>query len=365
MDFGTKELLPHAARWDAEKHFPIDTLRKAAALGFAGMYCSPDFGGAGLSRADAAVVLEALAYADVSTTAYLTIHNMNCYIIDRYGSPAQKDKYLPRMTSLELLSSYCLTEPNSGSDAASLQTTARKAEGSSDYILNGSKAFISGGGASDVYLVMARTGGSGPKGISCFLLEKGTPGLSFGKNEHKMGWNAQPTAAVIMEEVRVPAANMIGGEGQGFKIAMGALDGGRINIATCSVGGAQYCMDAAKNYATVRKQFGLPIADFQNTQFKLADMATAIHACRLMVMDAAAAMDVQAPDSTLRSAMTKRFVTDACYSVCNDALQMLGGYGYLKEYAIERYLRDLRVHTILEGTNEIMRVIISRQLLKH
>lgn len=364
QEFAANELMPHAAEWDEKRHFPVEVLRRAAALGFGGIYCRDDVGGAGVSRADAAVIFEQLAYADVSTTAYLTIHNMCCSMIDRFGTEEQRAGWLPQLTSMERLLSYCLTEPGSGSDAASLQTTARRAEGSSDYILSGAKAFISGAGVSDAYLVMARTGAAGPKGISCFLVEKGTEGLSFGKKERKMGWNSQPTASVMLDDVRVPERHLIGGEGRGFGIAMAGLDGGRINIATCSVGGAQFCMDHAREYATERRQFGARIADFQNTQFRLADMATAVEAARLMVRNGAAALDGGAPWATPAAAMAKRFATDACYGVANDALQMLGGYGYLQDYPIERYVRDLRVHTILEGTNEIMRIVISRHMLK-
>lgn len=365
QDFAANELAPHAAQWDAEKYFPVDVLRRAAGLGFAGLFVKEDVGGAGLGRADGAVVFEALAHADVSTTAYLTIHNMNASIVDRFGSDEQRHKWLPPLVAMDLLSSYCLTEPGSGSDAASLQTTARQSPGSSDFILNGAKAFISGASASDVYLVMARTDGAGGKGISCFLVEKGSPGLSFGKLEKKLGWNSQPTATVTLEDVRVPAAHLIGGRGHGFRLAMSGLDGGRVNIAACSVGGAQRCVEYAQQYATERKQFSQRIIDFQHTRFQLADMATAVEASRLLVQNAAAAIDDKAPWATTAAAMAKRFATDSCYTVANHALQMLGGYGYLQEYPIERYVRDLRVHTILEGTNEIMRVIIARQLMEH
>ncbi|EIE18982.1 acyl-CoA dehydrogenase domain-containing protein [Coccomyxa subellipsoidea C-169] len=359
-EFAAKELIPNAAKWDEEKHFPVDTLRKAAQLGFASVYISEDMGGTGLTRSDAAIIFEALAYGDISTTAYLTIHNMVSSCIDRYGTDAQRQRFLPQLISLEAFSSYCLTEPGSGSDAASLSTTAKK--DGTDYVLTGSKAFISGGGVSDLYLVMARTGAPGPKGITAFLVEKGSPGLSFGKQEAKMGWNAQPTCSISLDGVRVPQEHRLGEEGQGFSIAMTALDGGRINIGTCSVGGAAFCLDKAMQYASERKQFGQPISQFQAVQFMLADMATAVHASRLMVRRAAESFDAGAESATLESAMAKRFATDACYSVADDAVQVLGGYGYLKEYGVERVMRDLRVHKILEGTNQIMDVIIAREL---
>lgn len=363
-DFAENELMPFAAQWDEQKHFPVEVLRKAAGLGFGGLYCGHDVGGSGLSRADGAVIFEALAYADVSTTAYLTIHNMCASLIERYGTEDQRQDFLRELTSMDLLASYCLTEPNSGSDAASLQTTARRQAGSTDYILNGEKAFISGGGAADVYLVMARTGEAGPKGISCFYVDKDSKGLSFGRQEDKLGWRSQPTSSVILDDVRVPERCLIGKEGEGFTIAMSALDGGRINIATCSVGGAQFCVDAAQGYVSTRKQFGKAIIDFQNTQFKLADMLTKVQASRCLVLNAATALDSKAPWASASAAMAKRFATDECYNVANDALQLHGGYGYLKDYAVERYVRDLRVHTILEGTNEIMRVVMARHMIK-
>ncbi|KAK9918720.1 hypothetical protein WJX75_006265 [Coccomyxa subellipsoidea] len=359
-EFAAKELLPNAAKWDEEKHFPVDTLRQAAELGFASVYISEDIGGSGLTRSDATIIFETLAYGDISTTAYLTIHNMVSGCIDRYGTDAQRQRFLPQLISLQAFSSYCLTEPGSGSDAASLSTTAKR--DGTDYILTGSKAFISGGGVSDLYLVMARTGAPGPKGISAFLVEKGSAGLSFGKQEAKMGWNAQPTCSVSLDGVRVPQENRLGEEGQGFSIAMTALDGGRINIGTCSVGGAAFCLDRALQYASERKQFGQAISKFQAIQFKLADMATAVHASRLMIRRAAESLDANAQSATLEAAMAKRFATDACYGVADDAVQVLGGYGYLKEYGVERVMRDLRVHKILEGTNQIMNVIIAREL---
>lgn len=320
--------------------------------------CSPT--GTGLGRLDAAVIFESLSYGDIPVTAYLSIHNMVAGVIDKFGSPEQRAEWIPRLASMESLASYCLTEPGSGSDAASLSTAAAKQGG--DYVLTGSKAFISGASATDVYLVMARTGGPGPGGVSAFLVPADSAGLSFGKLEDKLGWNAQPTAAVILDGVRVPEGNRVGGEGDGFKIAMAALDGGRINIAACSVGGAQFCVDHALAHARDRKQFGKPLAAFQASQFRSADMATQVQASRLMVRHAAAAFDARDPRTTMLAAMAKRFATDACYDVSNAALQMLGGYGYLKDYPVERYMRDLRVHSILEGTNEIMRVIVAREL---
>ena len=364
--FAAEQLQPNAAKWDEEKHFPVDTFREAAALGFGALYCTEDVGGTGLGRAASASVFEALAYHDVSFATYLTIHNMNCWILSTFANQALRDRLMPDMVTMNKLSSYCLTEPGSGSDAAALRTTARRDGG--DFVLNGSKAFISGAGSSDVYLVMARvtdaagSGGSGSQGITCFAVEKGMPGLSFGKNEDKLGWCSQPTRSVIMEDVRVPAENIVGKEGEGFKVAMRALDGGRINIATCSVGGAAFCVDAALQYCKERQQFGRSIADFQYSQFKLADMATSVQASRLMVQRAARSFDEGLSSTTVDAAMAKRFATDTCYNVANDALQMFGGYGYLKDYPVERYVRDLRVHTILEGTNEIMRLITWRAL---
>jgi len=359
--FANEELAPHAARWDEEKIFPEEALRKAAALGFAGIYVRDDVGGANLSREDAALIFEELAAGCTSTSAYISIHNMSCWMIDRFGSDAQRRKWLPKLATMEHFASYCLTEPGSGSDAASLRTRAERQ--GEHYLLNGSKAFISGGGRSDVYVVMARTGGSGPSGISTFVIEAGTPGLSFGKQERKLGWNSQPTAMVIFENCKVPAANRLGEEGEGFKIAMMGLDGGRLNIATCSIGGARACLEATGEHLKMREQFGEKLADFQALQFRFADMATELEAARLMVRRAAAMLDAHHPDATLHCAMAKRFATDICFNLCNDALQLHGGYGYLKDYPIERYLRDVRVHQILEGTNEIMRVIIARRLL--
>ena len=359
-DFAQQEMAPNAARWDEESVFPVDTLRQAAALGFAGIYVGDDVGGSGLGRLDAALIFEELAAACPSTAAYISIHNMASWMIDRFGSREQRERFLPKLTTMEHFASYCLTEPGAGSDAASLRTRAER--DGDHYVLNGSKAFISGGGTSDVYVCMVRTGEPGPKGISCLVVEKGTPGLSFGKQEHKLGWKSQPTAAVIFENCRVPVANRIGEEGEGFRIAMKGLDGGRLNIAACSVGGARFCLEQAVAYTAERKQFGKPLSAFQALQFKLADMATELDAARLMLHRAAASLDAGLPEATAHCAMAKRFATDAGFQVVNEALQLHGGYGYIKEYPIERIFRDLRVHQILEGTNEIMRVIIARHL---
>ena len=360
--FAEGQLAPHSAVWDENKHFPVDTLREAAQLGFAGIYVNEDVGGSGLSRLDASIIFEALSYGDVPVAAYLTIHNMASWMIDRFGSDDLRKRYLPRLTTMELIASYCLTEPGSGSDAANMRTTA-KLDGD-HYVLNGGKAFISGGGVSDIYVVMARTGGDGAKGVSAFVVEKGTPGLSFGANERKMGWNAQPTAQVNFDNCCVPVENRIGQEGEGFRFAMMGLDGGRLNIASCSLGGAQFALDTAKAYLETRSQFGRPLKDFQALQFKLADMATELEAARLMVRRAAHALDSKHPEATKLCAMAKRFATDAGFQVANDALQLHGGYGYLQDYPLERIVRDLRVHQILEGTNEIMRVIIAREMFR-
>lgn len=360
--FAEGQLAPHSADWDEKKHFPVDVLRQAAELGFAGIYVNEDVGGSGLSRLDASIIFEALSYGDVPVAAYLTIHNMASWMIDRFGSDDLRQRYLPRLTTMELIASYCLTEPGSGSDAASMRTTA-KLDGD-HYVLNGGKAFISGGGVSDIYVVMARTGGEGAKGVSAFVVENGMEGLSFGANERKMGWNAQPTAQVNFDNCRVPVANRIGQEGEGFRFAMMGLDGGRLNIASCSLGGAQFALDTAKAYLETRNQFGRPLKDFQALQFKLADMATELEAARLMVRRAAHALDSKHPEATKLCAMAKRFATDAGFQVANDALQLHGGYGYLQDYPLERLVRDLRVHQILEGTNEIMRVIIAREMFR-
>ncbi|MDO9338346.1 MAG: isobutyryl-CoA dehydrogenase [Caulobacter sp.] len=360
--FARDELAPHAARWDEESHFPVDVLRQAAALGFAGVYVQEDVGGSGLSRLDASLIFEALSYGCVPTAAYLTIHNMASWMVDRFAGDELRHKYLPRLTTMELIASYCLTEPGSGSDAAAMRTTARL--DGDHYVLNGSKAFISGAGVSDVYVVMARSGGDGAKGVSAFVVEKGWDGLSFGANEKKMGWKSQPTAQVNFDNVRVPVENRIGGEGEGFRFAMMGLDGGRLNIASCSLGGAGFALDTAKAYMEQRNQFGRPLKDFQALQFKIADMATELTASQLMVRSAASALDKRDPHATKLCAMAKRFATDACFTVANDALQLHGGYGYLADYPMERIVRDLRVHQILEGTNEIMRVIIGRELFR-
>jgi hypothetical protein len=361
-DFAAAEMAPHAAEWDETGTFPVDALRKAAALGFAGIYVGEAHGGSALKRRDAAVIFEELAAACPSTAAYISIHNMACWMIDRFGDAAQRARFLPKLMTMDHFASYCLTEPGAGSDAAALAT--RAVRDGDDYIVNGAKAFISGGGSSDIYVCMVRTGGAGPDGISCLVVEKGAPGLSFGKREKKMGWNSQPTAAVLFEDCRVPAANRIGKEGQGFRIAMQGLDGGRLNIAACSLGGARACLDAARAHMLERRQFGQRLADFQALQFRLADMATELEAARLMVHCAAAKLDAGDADATVFCAMAKRFATDAGFHVANEALQLHGGYGYIRDYPIERIVRDLRVHQILEGTNEVMRVIIARALLK-
>ena len=360
--FGEAQLLPHSEAWDRDSHFPVDVIKQAAELGFAGIYVSEDVGGSALTRTDAALIFEQLSYGDVSTAAFISIHNMASWMIDTFGSDAQRQAWLPRLTSMELIASYCLTEPGAGSDAASLKTRAVR-EGD-DYVIKGTKQFISGAGTSDVYVLMARTSDDGAKGVSTFIIEKDTPGLSFGANERKMGWKNQPTAQVILDGVRVPAANRIGEEGHGFRFAMAGLDGGRLNIAACALGGAQLALDKAVAYAKEREQFGKPIASFQNTAFKLADMETELQAARVMLYEAAGRLDRKAPDATRWCAMAKRFVTDTAFKVANDALQIHGGYGYLADYGVERIVRDLRVHQILEGTNEIMRVIISRDMLK-
>jgi alkylation response protein AidB-like acyl-CoA dehydrogenase len=361
-DFAAATFAPNAAAWDAQGEFPVDALRQAAALGFAGIYVDDAHGGSSLSRLDAAIIFEELSAGCVSTAAYMSIHNMASWMIDQFGNDKQRAAWLPKLMTMEHFASYCLTEPGAGSDAAALQTRAER-DGDS-YILNGTKAFISGGSTSDIYVCMVRTGGAGPGGISCLVVEKNTPGLSFGKREAKLGWNSQPTTAVIFQDCRVPAANRIGAEGEGFKIAMCGLDGGRLNVAACSIGGATACLAAAREHLLTRRQFGKKLAEFQALQFKLADMATELEAARLMVRRAAAALDAGDADATLYCAMAKRFATDAGFTICNEALQIHGGYGYIKEYPIERYLRDVRVHQILEGTNEIMRVIIARRLLR-
>ena len=360
--FAQDRLAPFAAEWDETSYFPVDRLREAAALGFAGIYVKSDVGGSEMSRLDAAIIMEELSAGCTSTAAFISIHNMASWMIDRYGSDAQRKKFLPSLTTMEKIASYCLTEPGSGSDAAALKTRAVK--DGDHYVLNGSKAFISGAGVSDIYVCMVRTGEEGPKGISCLVVEKGMPGLSFGKKERKMGWNSQPTAQVIFEDCRVPISSRIGAEGEGFRIAMSGLDGGRINIGACSLGTARAAIEEAKTYVKDRKQFGKPIADFQVTQFKLADMATELEAARLMIRNAASALDRRDPRATMLCAMAKRFATDTGSKIANDALQLFGGYGYLRDFPAERHVRDLRVHQILEGTNEIMRVIVSREMFR-
>ncbi len=361
-EFAAQAFAPHAAKWDEEQIFPVEALRAAAALGFGGIYVREDVGGSGLTRLDAALIFEELAAACPSTAAYISIHNMAAWMIDRFGGEAQRKRFCPKLASMQHFASYCLTEPGSGSDAAALATRAeRKGD---RYILNGSKAFISGGGTSDVYVCMVRTGVAGPAGISCIVVEKGAKGLSFGKKEKKLGWNSQPTAAVIFEDAEVPVDNRIGAEGDGFKIAMAGLDGGRVNIAACSLGGARASMEAARAHMAERKQFGRKLNEFQALQFMLADMATELEAARLLVHRAARSMDESDPDATMHCAMAKRFATDKCFDIVDRALQLHGGYGYLKDFPIERHLRDLRVHRILEGTNEIMRLIIARRLLR-
>jgi alkylation response protein AidB-like acyl-CoA dehydrogenase len=359
--FARGEWLPQAPGWDEHADFPVEALRRAAALGFAGIYAGEEFGGSGLGRLDATIIFEELAAACVSTAAYLSIHNMAAWMIDRFGTRDQRARFLPGLMTMAHFASYCLTEPGSGSDAAALAT--RAVRDGDDYVLNGTKAFISGGSVSDLYVTMVRTGGAGAQGISCLVVEKGVPGLSFGKKERKLGWNTQPTAMVIFEDCRVPVANRLGEEGDGFKIAMMGLDGGRLNISACSLGGARACLEAARQHLLERHQFGQPLADFQALRFKLADMATELEAARLMVRRAAAGLDCGEPEATMHCAMAKRFATDAGFRICDEALQLFGGYGYLKDFPIERYLRDVRVHQILEGTNEIMRVIIARRLL--
>ncbi|MFN4008530.1 MAG: isobutyryl-CoA dehydrogenase [Pannonibacter sp.] len=359
--FARDEMEPHAREWDEKSIFPVETLRKAAALGFAGIYVREEVGGSGLTRLDAALIFEELAKGCTSTAAYISIHNMVGWMIDRFGSDELRQRYVPDLCTMARFGSYCLTEPGSGSDAASLRTRAVR-EGD-HYVLNGSKAFISGGGVADIYIVMARTGGEGAGGVSCFVVEKGTPGLSFGAQEIKLGWKSQPTAQVNFTDCRIPAGNRIGEEGEGFKFAMAGLDGGRLNIGACSLGAAQTCLDRAIAYMKERRQFGKALTEFQALQFRLADMATELEAARLLLHKAAIAVNDKAPGATRLAAMAKRLATDTGFAVVNEALQLHGGYGYLRDYPIERYLRDVRVHQILEGTNEIMRVIIARDLL--
>ena len=359
--FAAEEIAPNAIEWDQNKHFPIDTIRKAGALGMGGIYVRDDIGGTGLGRLEAVLIFEALAKACPAVASYISIHNMCAWMIDRFGSDAQRQEWLPGLLSMDSLSSYCLTEPSVGSDAAMLKTKAVR--DGDDYVLTGQKQFISGAGASEVYVVMARTGQEGPKGISALVVPKDTPGLSFGANEKKMGWNAQPTRAVIFDGARVPVANRLGEEGDGFKIAMAGLDGGRLNIAAASLGGAQAAFDKALDYARERRAFGQPIVEFQALQFKLADMAARLEMSRTFLWRAALSLEAKATDATMLCAMAKRMVTDQCFDVANDALQLHGGYGYLADYGVEKIVRDLRVHQILEGTNEIMNVIVARSII--
>tara|TARA_B100001559_G_C16435680_1_gene591920 strand:+ start:31 stop:1170 length:1140 start_codon:yes stop_codon:yes gene_type:complete len=360
--FAIEKMLPNAAKWDKESIFPKETLRLAAALGFAGIYCSEKYGGSALGRLESTLIFEQLSMACPSTAAFISIHNMASWMIDRFGGDDIRKRFLPKLTTMEYFASYALTEPGSGSDAASLTSTAKR--DGDYYVINGEKAFISGGGVSDVFVCMLRTGGNQPNGISCLLVEKDSPGLSFGKYEEKLGWNSQPTAAVIFQDCRVPVSNIVGKEGDGFKIAMQGLDGGRINIGACSVGGAQTCLDLAIEHIKNRKQFGKPLSEFQTLQFYIADMASELESSRLMLYRAASMLDDNKVGTTAAAAMAKRISTDAGFDIVNRALQLHGGYGYLKDFPIERYLRDLRVHQILEGTNEIMRLIIARDILR-
>ncbi len=360
-DFAAAEIAPFAVEWDEKKHFPVAALRAAAALGMGGIYVQEDVGGSALSRLDAALIFEQLAGGCPGTSAFLSIHNMSTWMIDRFGNDAQRRAFVPSLCTMETIASYCLTEPGAGSDAAALKTKAVR-EGD-HYVLDGQKQFISGAGASDVYVVMVRTGGEGPKGISALVVTKDTPGLSFGVNEKKMGWNVQPTRAVIFEGARVPVENRLGAEGDGFKIAMAGLDGGRLNIGACSLGGAQAALDKALAYMRERKAFGKRLDEFQALQFRLADMAIELEAARTLLWRAAAALDAKTPEATKLCAMAKRFATDVGFDVANGALQLHGGYGYLADYGVEKIVRDLRVHQILEGTNEIMRLIVSRALI--
>jgi alkylation response protein AidB-like acyl-CoA dehydrogenase len=359
--FAREEMMPHARDWDENETFPVAALRKAAALGFGGIYVKDDIGGSALSRLDATIIFEELAQGCTSTAAYISIHNMAAWMIDAFGNDAQRQQFLPRLCSMDHFASYCLTEPDAGSDAASLRTRAVRDGG--HYVLDGAKAFISGGGVSDIYVCMVRTGAGGPAGISCIVVEKGTAGLKFGAQERKLGWKSQPTSMVLFENCRVPVTNRIGAEGEGFKIAMAGLDGGRLNIAACSIGGAQFCLDRTIGYMRDRKQFGSRLSEFQALRFRVADYATELEAARLMLRRAAVAVGERAPGATRLAAMAKRLATDSGFEIVNGCLQLHGGYGYLRDHPIERVLRDVRVHQILEGTNEVMRLIVSRDLL--
>ncbi|MFL0672224.1 MAG: acyl-CoA dehydrogenase family protein [Erythrobacter sp.] len=362
MRFTADNITPHAAEWDEKHIFPKDVIQRSAELGFGAIYVSEESGGIGLGRLEAALIMEAMAYGCPSTSAFISIHNMGAWMIDRFGGAAVKAKYLPDLVTMDKIASYCLTEPGSGSDASALKTTARR--DGDHYVLNGTKQFISGAGANEIYVAMVRTGEDGPKGISCMVIEKDMPGVSFGAQEKKLGWHSQPTAQLVLEDVRVPVENLVGAEGEGFRIAMMGLDGGRLNIGACSLGGAQRCLDEAIRYTKERKQFGQAVAEFQNTQFMLADMATDLEAARALLYLAAAKVTDNAPDKTRFSAMAKRLATDNGSAVVDRALQLFGGYGYLQDYPIERFWRDLRVHSILEGTNQIMRMVVGRDLLR-
>jgi alkylation response protein AidB-like acyl-CoA dehydrogenase len=361
LSFAKERIAPHAAAWDETGHFPVDVIRETAGLGMAVIYVPAEQGGSGLTRMDGALIMEALAYGCPAIAGYISIHNMVAWMLGKYGSADQVAAWMPRLASMEWLASYCLTEPGAGSDAAALKTIARRM--GDEYVLNGTKQFISGAGSTDFYFVFARTGDDGAGGISAFVVMKDTPGFSFGANERKMGWNAQPTRQLVFDNCRVPVRNRVGAEGQGFRFAMSGLDGGRINIGACSLGAAWFALDKARQYMLERNAFGRAIADFQALQFKLADMATELEAARLMVYRAADAIDRADPQATMYSAMAKRLATDLGFTVCNEALQIHGGYGYLKDFGLEKLVRDLRVHQILEGTNEVMRVVISRKLL--
>ena len=360
--FTADNITPFAGEWDEKHHFPRDVIKQAAQLGFGGIYVAEESGGIGLGRLESAIIMEAMAYGCASTSAFISIHNMASWMIDTFGGQTVKDKYLPDLVPMGRFASYCLTEPSSGSDAAALKTKAVR--DGDDYIETGSKQFISGGGENEVYVTMVRTGEDGPKGITCMVIEKDMPGVSFGAQERKLGWHSQPTAALILDGVRVPKENLVGNEGDGFKIAMMGLDGGRLNIGACSLGGAQRCLDEAIAYTKDRKQFGKAIADFQNTQFMLADMATELEAARALLYLAAAKVTEGAPDKTRFAAMAKTFATETGSSVVDRALQLHGGYGYLQDYPVERFWRDLRVHSILEGTNQVMRMIVGRDLIR-
>ncbi len=360
--FTADRITPFAAQWDEDHHFPREVVQAAGELGFGAIYVSEESGGIALGQLEAALIMEAMAYGCPATSAYISIHNMASWMIDRFGGDEVKAKFLPKLVSMEHIASYALTEPGSGSDAAALKTTARL--DGDHYVINGTKQFISGSGFNDIYVVMVRTSEDKSKGITCLVVEKGTPGLSHGAPEKKLGWNASPTAQLVFEDCRVPVANRVGAEGEGFRFAMAGLDGGRLNIGACSLGGAQRCLDESVNYTKERQQFGQPIADFQNTQFMLADMATDLEAARALLYLAAAKVTENAPDKTRFSAMAKRLATDSGSKIVNDALQLFGGYGYLKDYPIERFWRDLRVHSILEGTNQVMRMIVGRDMLR-